>query len=175
MAEYTLDQIKSYRPPKKLPEIAGLAYDLYDAAGFKVTDEILDKLRAELESKYGDLKALTDDLCGLCAFIVLLMEVRDDAKAAEKIAKLIQDQESQYRELGEWLAMHIQDHSAAAAELLEAFSGMKDESRGRAPVFGEDAPDGALPVASIKPVAEPPLIKTGTMKQTGAPKKKKKK
>jgi len=157
MAEYTLEQIKAYKPPKKLPEIAGKIYDLYDAGGFKLSEEALEKIRVELRSKHHDLKALTDDLCGLSAFIMFAMETRNDPVAAEQVANLIKEQRSAYAELGEALATLIQDQASSATDTLGRFLDTEDEAKSRAPMYGETAPAGAVPLKSLKPVAQPPV------------------
>lgn len=165
MTEYTLEQIKSYQPPKKLPAIAGMTYDLYDAGGFKLDEDACEKIRAELKSKFGDLKALTDDLCGLSAFIMFAMEVRNDPVAAETVAKLIGETKPAYAELGASLTTILQDMAKQGAGAFDKFQGKEDPAKARAPKVGEEAPAGALPLSKLKPVATPPIIPSGTMKK----------
>ena len=113
MAQYTVEDIRSYKPPDKLPPIAGMTYDLYDAGGFNLDDEAVEKIRAELESNSEDLKELTDMLCGLSTFIIFAMEVREDPVAAETVAKLIQEQASKYEEVARMLQAAVRPQFVA--------------------------------------------------------------
>lgn len=157
--EELLEQLKAYRPPKKLHPIAGKAYDLYDAAGFKLTDEAIAELRKDLQSYYGDLKALTDALCGLAAFIMYAMENLDDKKAAEQIAELMKEVRPQYEPLGNRLAQILQDLSKKATGILDRFSDRDQKAKNRAPVYDEAPPTGTVPLRDLKPVAQPPPVR----------------
>lgn len=157
-AKAILEAIRDYKPPKKLHPIAGLTYDLYDAAGFQITDEVLDRLRRELEPHKSDLKALTDALCGLSAFIVYANEQLEDPEAAGRISELVKECRPQYAPLGEKLVGLLQDFAQQAKEIFGRFSDKEEELR--APKVGEQAPDGAVPLSRLKPVAKrPPLIR----------------
>lgn len=157
-AKAILEAIRDYRPPSKLHPIAGLTFDLYDAAGSKITDEILDRLRQELEPHRTDLKALTDALCGLSAFIMYANEQLEDPEAAARVSELVKECRPQYAPLGEKLVGLLQDFAQQAKEVFGRFADKEEELR--APKVGEQAPDGAVPLSRLKPVAKrPPLIK----------------
>ena len=61
MSDNILEVLRDYRPPKKLHPIAGKAYDMYDAAGFKLTDEAKEVIRQELDSHGDDLAIRLQD------------------------------------------------------------------------------------------------------------------
>lgn len=179
MTEYTLEDIKNYRPPAKLHPIAGKTYDLYDAAGFKLTPEAIQELRLELQGYHGDLKALTDALCGLAAFIMFAMEVRNDPAAAEAIANLIKEQRSEYEVLGRSLQGVLQDLAKKAGTVFEKFTGKEKVEKSRAPKIDEKAPEGAVPLKALANPAQPPLhlqrAASGVAKPKAKPPEKKKK
>ena len=153
-----LEQIRAYRPPTKLHPIAGKTYDLYDAGGFKLSEAALQEIRADLAAFNGDLKGLTDALCGLSAFIMYAMESLNDPVAAEQVAKLIQETKPQYAEIGSSLSGVLQDLAQKATGVLDRFSGRDLKAKKRAPTFGSAPPEGAIPAsAMMKPRAEPPL------------------
>jgi hypothetical protein len=151
-----LEQIEAYRPPEQLHPIATLTYELYDRAGFKFTEKELAQIRAELQKYYGDLKPLTDAVCGLSAFIMLAMQDLDDRVAARQIAELIRDLQPQYEPIGHRLVHVLQDIAKKTTGTLARFSGRRLEAEVRAPAFGATAPNGTVPLRALKPVAQPP-------------------
>jgi hypothetical protein len=156
MPDFTiLELLRDYRPPTKLHPLAGRAYDLYDAAEFQITDEVLEELRTALKG-YDDLKDLTDALCGLSAFMIYLSEKREDEEGAERIAELIKEVGPRYEPLTEKVIAALQDLKALGKAAFDRFIARDDTEDRRAPVYGEKPPEGTLQVKDLKPPAQPP-------------------
>lgn len=159
MTDDILEQIKAYRPPKKLHPIAEKTYLLYDTGGFKLSDEALDTIRAELQGYRGDLKALTDALCGLSAFIMYAMETLNDPIAAEQVAGLIKECRPAYEGLGQFLEKAFQEAARKATSVLDRFMDRDTSAKARAPKYDEPPEEGTVPLRVLKPVAQPPPVR----------------
>jgi hypothetical protein len=159
MSQELLDAIRNYRPPKKLHPIAGKAYDLYDRAGFELTDEAIAELRADLEGLRGDLKALTDAMCGLSAFVIYANEKLNDPVAAEQIAQLMREQRAQYEPLSQKVTEILQDFSKKVRGLFDRFTDRDLSADTRAPTYDEPAPPETVPLKQLKPAARPPPLR----------------
>lgn len=158
-AKAILEAIRDYKPPKKLHPIPSRALDLYFAGGEKFSDEALDALRKDIEPLKHDLKALTDVLWGLSQVVIYLNENEQDAASATRISELVKECRPQYSPLGEKLVGLVQDFAKQAKEIFGRFADQEEELR--APKVGEQAPDGAVPLSRLKPVAKrpPPVAK----------------
>jgi len=157
MADNILEVLRDYRPPTKLHPIAGNAFDLYDAAGSKMTDEVVDGIRKDLEQYQGDLKALTDALCGLTAFMIYVSEKLGDVDGGERVAALIKEQGPKYESLTQRVIEAIDELKLKGKEAFDRFFAREEKEAKRAPVYGEKPPEGSIPASSVKPVAQPPL------------------
>lgn len=154
-----IEALKSYRPPKKLHPIAGKTLDLYLAGGNQLSEEAIADIRKDLQAYYGDLKAVTDALCGLGAFIMHATENLNDPKAAEQIADLMREARPQYEPLGHRLASLLQDVAKHATGVLDRFMDRDQTSKTRAPKYDEAPPVGTIPLKQLKPVAQPPPVR----------------
>jgi hypothetical protein len=154
--EELLKQVLTYRPPAELHPIAGLTYDLYDEAGFVITDGILDRLREELRPFESDFRALTDALAGLCAFIMYALQDLEDEAAAQRIVDLIKEVRPKYQPIWTQLGNMLQDASKKTLGALSRFSGFEDGASKNAPRHDADRPAGTIPLRVLKPVAHPP-------------------
>lgn len=154
MADDILEQIGKYRAPSKLPPISMMAFNLYEQAGFQMTDVAIEALRIELKEHQDDLKDLTDQNVGLGVFALYLRDTRKDAQSAEKVAALIRETAPKYQSIGERIVSALQDLAANATALLDRFSDRDQEAKARAPKHGDKAPQGTLPLKDIKPVGD---------------------
>ena len=76
MKDSILEDIAKYKPPTKVPPIGALAVQLYEENGYKVTDGMIDTLRAALANYEEDLKELTDANLGLGVFGLYLRDYK---------------------------------------------------------------------------------------------------
>jgi hypothetical protein len=159
LSEKALEAIKDYRPPKKLHPIASKTYDLYAAAGNRLTPEALEALRADLRATYGDLKATTDALCGLASFVIYANEHLDDPAAAEQISELMRDARQEFEPVSTGLQSMLQDWARKVSGVFDRFSDRDQTAKARAPVYDELPPNGTVPLKQLKPVAKPPPIR----------------
>jgi hypothetical protein len=172
--QITLEQIQGYRPPKDLHPIAKKTWDLYAAADHKLTDEALAEIRKELRTHYGNLKNLTDALCGLGAFIMYVMESRQDKVAAEQIGVIIGETGPQFESVAKVVTSAFQDAAKKARGVFDRFRGKEDPTKAKAPKFGEAKPEGAVSLSTIKPQAQPPVhVRLAKDKEAQAANKKK--
>jgi hypothetical protein len=158
MKDNILEQIGQYRAPSKLPPIAMKAYSLYTAGGSKLNDEAIGELRKELQAYGDDLKPLTDAIVGLGAFAIYVRDNLKDPAAAEAVAKLIHETAPKYASIGQRIAAALQDLANKATDLLDRFTDREAPPK-TAPKFGEDAPQGTVPLKALKPVGGPPPAK----------------
>lgn len=157
--EELIEQLKAYRPPKKLHPIAAKTHDFYLADGNQLTDAAIAAIQKDLEATYGDLKATTDALCGLAAFVMYANEGLNDPKAADQIGEVMKGARAQYDPLGERLARMVQEAGKKAGELLDRFMDRDQAEKKRAPMYDESPPQGTVPLKQLKPVAQPPPIR----------------
>jgi hypothetical protein len=157
MSEELLEAIKNYRPPKKLHPIAGRTYDLYDSAGFQLTDEALDEIRKVLEGYGDDLKALTDALCGLSAFVIYANEKLGDPVAAEKVALVMRECRGKYEPLSEGVTAALQDLVRKVRGLFDRFVDRDRAPDSKAPIYDDERPPNTVPLRELKPIAQPPM------------------
>lgn len=156
MKDTILEDIAKYKAPTKVPPIAVLGFQLYEEAGFKMTEASVEVLRAALAVYEDDLKALTDANIGLGVFALYLRDTRKDTEAAEQIAKLIKETAPQYTAIGERVVNALKDLQSSAVNLLARFSNQDQSAQTRAPKFGEESPKGTLPLKELKPVRNMP-------------------
>lgn len=153
-AKAILEAIRDYKPPKKLHPIAGRAIDLYFANGSKIPDEVVNALRQQIQPIKHDLKELTDVLWGLSQVIMYFNENEQNPDAAARISELVKECRPQYAPLGEKLVGLVQDFAKQAKEIFGRFADQEEELR--APKVGDQAPDGAVPLSRLKPMAKRP-------------------
>ena len=151
-----LEILRDYTPPKKLHPIAATTYDAYAAAGRELTPEIADDIREQLAAYGDDLKALTDALCGLAAFMIYVSENLDDQATGEKVAAIIKEVGPRYEPLENRAVRALQDLAKKTKGLFDRFVDKDKQEEARAPVYGEKAPEGSVPASTFKPVAQPP-------------------
>jgi hypothetical protein len=159
MKDNILEELKAYEAPRTLPPIADRAFALYEAGGFKLDDDALAALRAELVSHGQDLKALTDAIVGLGAFALWARDHRKDAAAAEAVARLIGEHAPKYASIGERLVNALQDLAVKATDWLDQLSGRDTSVKHRAPKYGDAGPPGSVPLKDLKPLNAPPPLK----------------
>ena len=97
-AQKLLEAVKSYERPKELHPIAVRAYDLYVAAGRRITDEVFGTLDSELAPlrstrRLDELRVLAEALYSLGVFIWFLNERADNEQAADRISDLASAEE----------------------------------------------------------------------------------
>lgn len=154
MADDIFKDLAKYKAPSKLPRISMLAYFLYEEAGDRMTADALEALRIELSEKADDLSALTDVNIGLGVFALYLRDTRKDVEGAEAVAALIRETAPQYQTVGERIVAALQDLAESASGLLDQFSDRQNPDKKNAPAFGDSAPDGTLPLKTLKPVGD---------------------
>ncbi len=150
-----LAALRDYRPPKKLPKSAELAWALYMGKGDQLDDEAVTLIRAYLDG-VEDLKTLTDAICGLAAFQAYVGETLGDEKAATQVAKIIQDTAPRYVPFFERVMKAVLALGDGARRTLGRMFGRDPGPERRAPVHDQAAPEGTVPLKQLKPVAEPP-------------------
>lgn len=150
-----LEALRDYRPPKKLHPIARFAWGLYEEAGDDIPPEAIEALRDELK-QYEDLKDLTDALCGLSAFMIYISEQLGDTENGEKIAELVKEVGPRYEPFTDRVAQAIENLGRRVKGLYDRFTDRDKTEDSRAPVYGEDAPKGTVPLKNIKPRATVP-------------------
>jgi hypothetical protein len=159
MKDNILELISQYRAPAKLPPIADKAFALYTAGSNSLSDEAIEVLRKDLAVFGGDLKALSDAICGLGAFAIYVRDHLHDPETAEDVAKLIQETAPKYATIGERISAALQDVAAKATELLSKFTDREDAAKATAPKYGDEAPTGTIPLKALKPVGAPPPLR----------------
>lgn len=150
-----LRALRDYRPPKKLHKIAMFAWALYEEAGRSLPAEAIDALRDELKG-YGELKDLTDALCGLSAFMIYVSEHLGDPDAAERVAELVKEMAPRYEPLGDRVSFALENFGKQVKGAFDRLVGSDEKEEKRAPIYGEAPPKGTIPLKTLKPVAEPP-------------------
>jgi hypothetical protein len=151
-----LQALRDYRPPKKLHPIADKAFSLYQKGDYKVTDETIAILRADLDAIAHDIKLHTDALCGVTAFMIYINEKYEDHESGEKVADLIKSVGHRYESLTERAVAALGDLGKSVKGLFDRFTAKKDTDEKRAPAFGEERPEGTIPLSTLKPPAQPP-------------------
>ena len=152
MKDDILEQVGRYHLPERLPRISAFAFSLYERAGSRVTDEVVEGLRAALEPFRNDLKALTDANYGLIVFSLYLRDHIKDAEGSERIAEIIRETAPKYLSIGERIVSALQDLAQKATGFLDRFSD-RDSAHNQAPMFDDEAKPG-LQLKDIKPVGE---------------------
>ncbi|MBI2374130.1 MAG: hypothetical protein HYV07_09035 [Deltaproteobacteria bacterium] len=160
MAEPTIEQIleaiKNYRPPAQIHPVAIRAFELYKGNDWKMTDEIVAALRKDLDAIGTDLKALSDAMCGLVAFMITASEKFGDTNAGEKIGKLLQEQGPKYSPLAEKILQGLQELGIKSKDAFARFMDRDASADRRAPTVDAKAPEGSVPLKAVKPAAAPP-------------------
>lgn len=149
-----LEELQKYEAPTKVPPIADRAVMLYEAAGFKMTDEVVAELRIGLNKYADDLGELTDAIIGLGVFAIYLRDERDDKASMERIVRLIGEYAPKYFPVGERIVNALQDVAIKASDLFAQFSGGA-EAKKRAPKYGAAEPPGTVSLKRLKPLTNP--------------------
>lgn len=149
------EKVRDYRPPKELPKIAEVAWALYAASGDRLEESDIDNLRLLLE-KREDLKALADDLCGLSAFQIYVGEHLGDEATATRVAALIQESLPRYEPMLRRALRKLHELGGEAKKALSKLFGHEVDGERRAPVHDAPAPEGTVPLRTLKPQAQPP-------------------
>lgn len=151
-----LEALRDYRPPTKLPRSAEVAWALYEEGGDTLDDAAIAAIHQLLDTYENDLKGLTDALCGLAAFQTYVGETLGDEATASKVAKVIQDVVPRYVPFFERVVRAVDVLGIEARKVLGRFFARDTEADKRAPVHDEAAPDGSVPLRTLKPIAQPP-------------------
>lgn len=151
-----LQAVRDWRPPTKLHPIAMQVWQIYEKHGLKMPPEGLQEIRDLLAAYGDDLKALAEALEGLSRFMLLAGEHHKDKKTAAQIADLMREYthlfEPFWQRVGEALANVGAETSASFLEFL----GSDAVTAKLAPLYGQEAPKGSVPLRNLAPPARPP-------------------
>ena len=145
-----------YTAPTELPPIAIKALAYYEAG---LTDEHVRDLTKDLESMFGDFKALYDAVHGVGA-VMLFAKQQNKKEAAETLTALIRHARPRFLAWNQEVKEQIGDEALLAARRMTALTG-KGASR-NAPIIGAKPLAGALRLAELRPAqgrnAPPPPV-----------------
>lgn len=149
-----LQAVREYLPPKELHPIAMTAWNLYEGNGNTFPPEAVGGVRAVLDGYRGDLKSLGEAIFGVARFMIYVTEDLGDAATGEKVADLLREYGSLYEPFWEKVGEAAANVGGEASSVFQTFAG--EEAKKAAPVFGQAAPQGTVPLRNLVPPGRPP-------------------
>jgi hypothetical protein len=153
-----LRAVREWRPPDTLHPIAMEAWHLYAAHGRRLPPVAIDELRALLE-RYGgsgaDLFGLGAAIEGLARFIILLDGTFHDHLGSREVAQLAREFAPRFEPFWRRVAEALENVRKDAHESFLEFSDRPNLEDRRAPVYGEAAPTGSVPLRALAPIVRP--------------------
>ena len=87
--------------------------------------------------------------------MIYLSEYLDDQQNGAKVAGLIKEVGPKYESFTDRVTQAIENLGRRVKGVFERFTDQKEDEK-KAPVYDADAPEGTIPLKTLKPVARPP-------------------
>ncbi len=155
--EQLLEAVRTWRPPEKLHPMAMVVWGIYEEAGNTLSPPELQKVR-DLFDAYGeDLVGLAEAMEGVVRFMLYVGDGLDDKESAKKIGDLLREYVHLYEPFWDRVAEALQNVGSDAQSAFGEFIDQEVEKKKKtAPVYGEAAPAGTVPLRTLTNPARPP-------------------
>jgi hypothetical protein len=151
--EALLKAVREWRPPTKLHPIAMHAWGIYEKNNFDLPPAAVAELRAALDSYGDDLIKLAEAIEGVTRFMILLNEHRKDEANGKRVLELLREYAERFQPFWERVAEALQNVGGDSLDAFQKFIGQDEKG---APLHGQPAPAGTIPLATLVPPARPP-------------------
>ena len=146
-----LEAVRNWRPPEKLHPIAMTTWHLYEGNGDKLPPPALQQVRDVLDAYGDDLTGLAEAMEGLVRFMLYVGDELEDKETGKQVADLMREYIHLYEPFWERVGEALNN---VGEELRGSFQNFMDQELGddrTAPVYGEAAPKGTVPLKDIAP------------------------
>ncbi|MCC7383158.1 MAG: hypothetical protein IT384_15070 [Deltaproteobacteria bacterium] len=164
-----LQAVRDWQPPTTLHPIARQAAQVYERNGNALPPSAVEEIRGFLNA-FGkddqDLKGLAEAIEGLTRFMIVVTENLNDKESGAKVGALMREKLPLFEPFWERVGEALTNVSSEAKGSFLSFIDQERAAEKSAPVFGEAAPQGSVPLRNLAPPERPPAWVAANKKTT---------